>query len=76
VRPRRREALRMEWFDERTVTTAFKTPCFSCNNGCDTSLHVKDGKVIKFEVTRTDGRASSGEAGKDLLRADALEAYR
>ncbi len=35
--------------DPRLQTTVFKTECFSCNQGCDAVVHVKDGRVVKVE---------------------------
>lgn len=48
--PRRRsERLQPIKYDGRTDSTVYKSQCWSCNDGCDVSVYVKEGKVIKVE---------------------------
>ncbi len=49
VPKRRAEKLEPIRFDARTGATVLKSSCFSCNHGCDVSLYVKDGEVVKVE---------------------------
>jgi anaerobic selenocysteine-containing dehydrogenase len=53
VPKRRRENLEPAKFDARTGATVLKSSCFSCNHGCDASIHVKDGRVVKVEGDRS-----------------------
>jgi anaerobic selenocysteine-containing dehydrogenase len=46
---RRSETLQSKRIDKSTGTTIVKSSCFNCNHGCDTLVHVKDGRVIKVE---------------------------
>jgi anaerobic selenocysteine-containing dehydrogenase len=46
---RRSEKLETVKFDSRLQTTVYKTECFSCNQGCDAVVHVKDGRVVGVE---------------------------
>jgi anaerobic selenocysteine-containing dehydrogenase len=46
---RRTEKLEPHRIDERTGATVLKSSCWTCNNGCDALIYVKDGKVIKVE---------------------------
>ncbi len=46
---RRSEKLETVKFDPRLQTTSYKTECFSCNQGCDAVVHVKDGRVMRVE---------------------------
>ena len=47
--PRRQEDLRPVRTDPRLGTTAYKTECFICNQGCDAVVHVKDGVMVRVE---------------------------
>jgi anaerobic selenocysteine-containing dehydrogenase len=49
IASRRVEKLEPVKSDPRLQTTVFKTECFSCNQGCDAVVHVKDGRVVKVE---------------------------
>jgi anaerobic selenocysteine-containing dehydrogenase len=49
VPSRRSEKLEAVKFDPRLQTTVYKTECFSCNQGCDAVVHVKDGRVVQVE---------------------------
>jgi len=46
---RRSEKLEPIKYDMRLGTTVYKTECFSCNQGCDAVVHVKEGRVVKVE---------------------------
>jgi len=46
---RRSERLEPIKYDTRLGTTVYKTECFSCNQGCDAVVHVKEGRVVKVE---------------------------
>jgi anaerobic selenocysteine-containing dehydrogenase len=35
--------------DRRTGATVLKSSCWTCNNGCDALVYVRDGKVVKVE---------------------------
>jgi len=69
---RRREERPTVRQDERLGSTAYKSECFICNQGCDALVHVKDGKVIRVEgdpcsdVTKGT-LCCKGLASKDLL---------
>ena len=69
---RRREERPSVRQDERLGSTAYKSECFICNQGCDALVHVKDGKVIRVEgdpgsdVTKGT-LCCKGLASKDLL---------
>ena len=71
--PRRRsEELEPVRFDSRTGATVYKTECWSCNDGCDASVFVKDGKVIKVEGDASSPTSrgilcSKGLAAKSLV---------
>jgi anaerobic selenocysteine-containing dehydrogenase len=49
VPPRRTEKLETVKQDLRLGTTVYKSECFSCNQGCDAVVHVKDGRVVRVE---------------------------
>ncbi|MBI5602695.1 MAG: molybdopterin-dependent oxidoreductase [Deltaproteobacteria bacterium] len=49
VPPRRTEKLKPRKTDKKTGATVLKSSCWTCNNGCDALVYVKDGKVIKVE---------------------------
>jgi anaerobic selenocysteine-containing dehydrogenase len=67
---RRSEKLEPIKYDTRLGTTVYKTECFSCNQGCDAVVHVKEDRMVKVEgdvsshVTRgvlcSKGLASTG----------------
>ncbi len=46
---RRTERLEPVKQDSRLGTTVYKSECFSCNQGCDAVVHVKDGRVVRVE---------------------------
>ena len=46
---RRQEKIETVKQDSFRGTTAYKTECFICNQGCDARVHVKDGKVVLVE---------------------------
>jgi anaerobic selenocysteine-containing dehydrogenase len=46
---RRQEKIEGMKHDSLRGTTAYKTECFICNQGCDARVHVKDGKVVVIE---------------------------
>ena len=46
---RRSEKIEPIKVDKRTGATVYKSECFICNAGCDATVWVKDGKVIKVE---------------------------
>ena len=45
----RTEKIMSTRYDGRTGSTIYKSQCWSCNDGCDVWVYVKDGKVIKVE---------------------------
>ncbi len=49
VAHRRAEELQPVKQDPRLGTTVYKSECFSCNQGCDTVVHVRDGQVVRVE---------------------------
>jgi len=72
VSRRRKEDVLPVRKDERTGATVYKSECFICNSGCDATVWVKDGKVIKVEgdpsshVTKGT-LCSKGLSSKELL---------
>jgi len=69
---RRRKKLRTIQTDTRVGSTVYKSECFTCNQGCDALVHVKDGKVIRVEgdpsSAVTQGTlCCKGLASKELL---------
>jgi len=72
IAKRRREKLRTVQRDTRLGSTVYKSECFTCNQGCDALVHVKDGKVIRVEgdpsSAVTQGTlCCKGLASKELL---------
>jgi anaerobic selenocysteine-containing dehydrogenase len=63
---RRTEKLEPMKHDSRLGTTVYKSECFSCNQGCDAVVHVKEGRVVRVE-----GDASS-HVTKGILCSKAL----
>lgn len=49
VPKRRSEDIRPLKMDSRTGAEVFKSECFICNSGCDATVWVKDGEVVKVE---------------------------
>ena len=49
VAKRRSEKIEPVRFDARTGATVYKSECYICNSGCDATVWVKDGKVMKVE---------------------------
>jgi anaerobic selenocysteine-containing dehydrogenase len=62
IRPvweRRQEDLPAERKDPRLGTTVYKTECFICNQGCDATVHVRDGEVVRVQGD-TGSRVTKG----------------
>lgn len=49
IAKRRREEIEPVRLDQKTGVTVYKSECFNCNNGCDATVWVRDGEVIKVE---------------------------
>jgi len=58
--------------DARLGTIVYKSQCFICNQGCDASIHVKDGEVVRVEGDTSSSvtmgtLCCKGLASRDLL---------
>lgn len=71
--PRRRsEPIQPVKTDPRTGATVYKSECFICNSGCDASVFVKDGRVIKVEGDASSPVTKGTLCSKGLASVDML----
>jgi anaerobic selenocysteine-containing dehydrogenase len=69
---RRKDEVRPVRHDARLDTTVYKTQCYICNQGCDATVHVKNGEVVLVEGDRSSAvtkgtLCSKGLASRDML---------
>ncbi len=69
---RRIEAVRPMRYDDRLGTTAYKTQCYICNQGCDATVHVKNGEVVLVEGDRSSAVTRGTLCAKGLASRDIL----
>lgn len=69
---RRREKIQPIKVDARTGATGYKSECFICNAGCDATVWVKDGKVIKVEGDPSSPVTKGTLCAKGLASRDML----
>ena len=69
---RRTEEMAPVKVDARTGATVYKSVCFICNAGCDTTVWVKDGKVIKIEGDPSSPMTKGTLCSKALSSRDLL----
>ncbi len=72
AKKRRKDEVRPIRHDARLDTTAYKTQCYICNQGCDATVHVKNGEVVLVEGDRSSAvtrgtLCSKGLASRDIL---------
>jgi Zn-finger nucleic acid-binding protein len=69
---RRKDEVRSIRHDDRLDTTVYKTQCYICNQGCDATVHVKNGEVVLVEGDRSSAvtmgtLCSKGLASREIL---------
>jgi anaerobic selenocysteine-containing dehydrogenase len=71
-RKRRIDPLKAVRHDSRLNTTVYKSQCYICNQGCDATVHVRDGVVVRVEGDTssevTEGTlCAKGLASREIL---------
>ena len=56
--------------DDRLDTTVYKTQCYICNQGCDATVHVKNGEVVLVEGDRSSAVTKGTLCSKGLASRD------